>query len=89
MVQHSDEGSPTRASMSREAKEDINKIVKSALKTYWKPGGITKDQYMEVNKLVSRTLYDKITDPLDDTTKSTWEKIAQAEVAKAVKGLAA
>lgn len=87
VVQRSDELSPTRASMSLEAKEDINKIVKAALKAYWRPGGITKDQYMEVNKLVSRILYDKITDPLDETSKSMWEKIAQTEVAKAVKEL--
>lgn len=43
---------------------------------------------MEVNRLVSRTLYDKIQDPLDETSKGMWEKIAQTEVAKAVKGLA-
>lgn len=88
VVQRSDETSPTRSSMSLEAKEEINKIVKSALKRYWRPGGISKEQYVEVNKLVSRILYDKIQDPLDETCKGTWEKIAQTEVAKAVKGFA-
>lgn len=84
------ESSPTNANISIEAKEGIQKIVKKALDPHYKkPSGITKEQYAEVNRLVSRMLYDKIIDPtsLNEDEKSAWEKVASAEVAKAVEGL--
>ncbi|OBT52896.1 hypothetical protein VE04_06427 [Pseudogymnoascus sp. 24MN13] len=85
------ESSPTQP-ISIEAKEGIQKIVKKALDPHYKkPSGITKEQYADVNRLVSRMLYDKIVDPtaLNDDEKSAWEKVASAEVAKAVEGLSA
>jgi hypothetical protein len=86
------ESSPTQP-ISIEAKEGIQKIVKKALDPHYKKpsGGITKEQYADVNRLVSRMLYDKIVDPaaLNDDEKSAWEKVASAEVAKAVEGLSA
>lgn len=88
----SHESSPSRANLSIEAKEGINKIVRTALEPHYKkPSGITKEQYSAINRLVSRMLYEKISDPnaLDDNTKSAWEKIASAEVTKAVEGLSA
>lgn len=73
--------------MSIEAKEGISKIVKSALAPHWKSCEITKEQYADINREVSRKLYE-IADPtLSD--KSVWEKIATAEVTKAVEGLSA
>lgn len=77
--------------MSIETKEDINKIVRHALEPHYKkPAGISKEQYADINRLVSRMLYDRIAtlDALDEN-KSTWEKIANAEVTKAVEGLSA
>jgi hypothetical protein len=75
--------------MSIEAKEGINKIVRSALEPHYKkPAGITKEQYATINRLVSRMLYDKIADPDNfENAKESWEKVANAEVAKAVEGL--
>jgi len=86
------EASPSHANISIEAKEGIQKIVKKALDPHYKkPAGITKEQYADVNRMVSRMLYEKIVDPnaLDEEQKSRWEKVASAEVAKAVQGLTA
>lgn len=79
--------------MSIEAKEGINKIVRTALDPHYKkPSGITKEQYANINRAVSRLLYDRIADPEtleNETAKSAWERIATREVAKAVEGLPA
>jgi len=73
--------------MSLKAKEEINKIVKAALKTYWRPGGITKEQYMDINKLVSRILYDKAAEEDNMSETADLEDVARKEVEKAVNGL--
>lgn len=90
------ETSPARASMSIEAKEGINKIVKSALAPHWKSGEITKEQYAEINRGVSRKLYDWVAVAdgnrevdNDENIKWGWEKIAAQEVATAIKSLSA
>jgi hypothetical protein len=78
--------------ISIEAKEGISKIVRTALEPHYKkPAGITKEQYANINRLVSHMLYEKIPDPdsLDENAKSAWEKIATAEVTKAVESLGA
>jgi hypothetical protein len=78
--------------MSIEAKEGISKIVRTALEPHYKkPAGITKEQYSNINRVVSHMLYEKIPDPgaLDENEKSIWEKIATAEVTKAVESLGA
>lgn len=84
--------SPARAQLSIEAKEGINKIVRTALEPYYRePARITKEQYVNINRLVSRMLYEKIPDPdtLDEKEKCAWEKVATAEVTKAVEALSA
>ncbi|KAL3419163.1 PHD-finger domain-containing protein [Phlyctema vagabunda] len=84
-LQEEQDSSPVRATMSIEAKEGINKIVKTALAPHWKSREITKDQYENINREVSRKLYE-IAHPTS-CDKSTWEKIATTEVTKAVEGL--
>lgn len=83
--------SPTRSPMSAEAKEGINKIVKNALAPHWRSAEITKEQYAEINRFVSRKLYGIVADRSihDERQKSTWEKIATAEVAQQVRSMAA
>jgi hypothetical protein len=87
----SQDTSPVRATMSIEAKEGINKIVKSALAPHWKSAEITKEQYADINRDVSRKLYEIVADRNinDEREKCAWEKIATAEVATAVKSLTA
>ena len=77
--------------MSIEAKEGINKIVKSALAPHWKSAEITKEQYADINRDVSRKLYELLVDRniSDEREKYACEKIATAEVATAVKSLMA
>ena len=77
--------------MSIEAKEGINKMVKSALAPHWKSAEITKEQYADINRDVSRKLYEIIADRnfADEKEKCTWERIATTEVALAVKALTA
>jgi len=87
----SQETSPVRATMSIEAKEGINKIVKIALAPHWKAAEITKEQYADINRDVSRKLYELLVDRNISDEREKWacEKIATAEVATAVKSLMA
>jgi hypothetical protein len=77
--------------MSIEAKEGINKIVKSALAPHWKAAEITKEQYADINRDISRKLYEIVADRniTDEKSRCTLEKMATAEVALAVKTLTA
>jgi hypothetical protein len=77
--------------MSIEAKEGINKIVKSALAPHWKAAEISKEQYADINRDISRKLYEIVADRniTDEKNRCTLEKIATAEVALAVKTLTA
>ena len=77
--------------MSLTAKEDVQKLVSSALKPHYHEHTITKDQYTAINRNVSRMLYDKIGafEVLDDDDKAKWEKFAGDEVIKAVNALKA
>lgn len=75
------------------AKEDISQLVRTALAPHYKKGngGITKDQYISINRSVSHILYKKVTDTnalRDENRKPSWEKLASDEVAKAVDALA-
>ncbi|PKS10344.1 hypothetical protein jhhlp_002095 [Lomentospora prolificans] len=78
--------SPTRDQLSPEAKASINGIVRTALKPHWHARELTTEQYSNINRDVSRKLYDEIKDPtlLDDESMKTWEKVASKEVARAV-----
>jgi hypothetical protein len=86
--------------MSIEAKEVINRIVRNALDPHYKKGaGITKEQYANINRAVSRMLYDRVAEESglrasmvsaeEDAGKEKWEGIARREVKKAVEGLGA
>jgi hypothetical protein len=77
--------------MSLNAKEDVQKLVSSALKPHYHDQTITKDEYTNINRDVSRMLYDKIGDfeVLDDDDRLKWERIAGDEVTKAVNALKA
>ncbi|PSS28242.1 hypothetical protein M430DRAFT_63398 [Amorphotheca resinae ATCC 22711] len=83
--------SPARAAMSMEAKESINKIVKSALAPHWKSAGITKEQYADINRDVSRKLYEIVAENYsnDEKDRCAWQEIATHEVASAVRSLTA
>ncbi|KAL8783952.1 MAG: hypothetical protein Q9213_004282 [Squamulea squamosa] len=85
----SDEKSPPRVNISLTAKESVAKMVSSALKPHYHRSEISKDQYTDINRNVSRMLYEKVgvEENLTDSTKEDWEKVASEEVAKAVQSL--
>lgn len=76
--------------MSIEAKEGINKIVKSALAPHWKAAALTKEQYADINRDISRKLYEIAAEQrINDDSGQELGKIATTEVANAVKSLTA
>lgn len=77
--------------MSLSAKEDVQKLVATALKPHYHDQTITKDEYTVINRDISRMLYDRIGDfeALDVDGKAKWEKVAGDEVDKAVSALKA
>ncbi|QSZ30032.1 hypothetical protein DSL72_004550 [Monilinia vaccinii-corymbosi] len=80
--------SPIRNAMSIEEKESINKMVKKALGPHWKSQKISPEEYSDINRNVSRKLYELIADKdISDGDKSSWERIATAEVSKAIQSL--
>ena len=81
--------SPTRANMSLAAKADLQKLVSAALKPYYKNNTVNKDQYTDINRNVSRMLYDMVGDNgvSNEEKREEWERIAIKEVDRAVKAL--
>lgn len=85
----SEEISPNRMNMSLSAKLNAQKMVSAALQPYYRGNSISKDQYTDVNRSVSRMLYDKAGDlgSLSGDAREKWERFASEEVAKAVESL--
>lgn len=80
--------------MSLSAKSDLQKLVTAALKPHYKSNAVNKDQYTDINRNVSRMLYDKFGGEMgggntNGERKEEWERIATDEVDKAVKALQA
>ena len=85
----SEEISPTRANMSLSAKESVQKLVKEALKSPYRNKRVSKDQYTEINRSVSRMLYDIVGEEgnVDEEMSERWREMANEEVAKALNSL--
>ncbi|SMR49863.1 unnamed protein product [Zymoseptoria tritici ST99CH_3D1] len=82
--------SPSR-NMSYSAKEELQRMVKLALGTRYRDKEITKDQYTDINKSVSRRLYDLVRDAsalADQEQREKWQGVANDEVQKAIGALA-
>ena len=75
--------------MSLEAKSDVQKMVSAALKPHYKSNSVSKDQYTDINRNISRMLYDKVGDAgsVNGEARESWERLASDEVAKAVESL--
>lgn len=85
----SEDASPSRVSMSLSTKSNIQKMVKDALKSPYKNKELSKDEYTEINRNVSRMLYDRVgeSSQFDGEAAEVWQKLANQEVAKAVQSL--
>lgn len=86
----SSDASPTRTTMSYSTKSEIQRMVKAALKPLYQKQEVSKDEYTDINRDVSRLLYDKVGDAgglADQTTRERWQKVASDEVDSAIKAL--
>ncbi|KAJ4422435.1 hypothetical protein N0V82_002883 [Gnomoniopsis sp. IMI 355080] len=86
-VSRSQDSSPTRKTqLPLEVKDNINQVVRSALRPHWKSSQLSRDQYEAINRSVSHKLYEEVTDPstVNEEAKRHWEKTATTEVARAV-----
>jgi hypothetical protein len=75
--------------MPLSAKADLQKLVSAALKPHYRNNTVDKDQYTDINRSVSRMLYDLVGDAgiANEEKREEWERIATDEVEKAVKAL--
>lgn len=85
------ETSPNRASVPLSTKTDLQKMVSTALKPHYQSNAVSKDQYTDINRNVSRLLYDRVGESgyLGSAQKELYERLAFNEVTKAVEGLKA
>lgn len=79
-----DSASPSGLSLS--SKKEIEKLVRLALAPYYHAGDMSSDQFAEINKAVSRNLYNKITGDgrIREWEKTRWMGYAKKEVEKHV-----
>ncbi|PGH23749.1 hypothetical protein AJ80_02179 [Polytolypa hystricis UAMH7299] len=82
----SNESSPTRPGLSLSAKSDLQRMVRTALKPHYRNHIVSKDEYTDINRRISRMLYDRVGEAfaLDAHGKSKWEVVANEEVDKAI-----
>jgi len=81
--------SPTRMSMPLSAKADLQKLVSTALKPHYRNNTVNKDQYTDINRNISRMLYNLVGDAgiSNEEKREEWEQIATEQVEEAVKAL--
>ncbi|KAK5174522.1 uncharacterized protein LTR77_001602 [Saxophila tyrrhenica] len=78
--------SPSR-NLSYSAKEEIQRMVKLSLRPRYNNTEITKDQYTDINRDVSRKLYELVGSAAalsDQAEREKWQGVADDEVKKAV-----
>ena len=70
-------------------KADLQKMVSTALKPHYQSNTVSKDQYTDINRNVSRMLYDLVGDSgsINGDAREGFERMATDEVAKAVQSL--
>ncbi|TKX27333.1 ring finger domain-containing protein 1 [Elsinoe australis] len=83
--------SPSR-NLSYSTKAEVQRMVKNALGSRYREKEITKDQYTDINRDVSRLLYEQIDDAsdlADYDSRNRLQKLATDEVQKMVEALKA
>lgn len=85
----SNETSPTRAGLSLSTKSDLQEMVRGALRPHYRSRRVNKDEYTDINRRISRMLYERVGDVsvLDAESKSKWNEIANEEVGKVIASL--
>ncbi|KAF2677908.1 hypothetical protein K458DRAFT_145603 [Lentithecium fluviatile CBS 122367] len=91
----SKDSSPTRSSsLSYSTKAELQRMVSAVLKPIYLKNEITKNEYTDINRDVSRLLYDRVGDAGADAltnqdTRGKWQKMAGDEVNNAVQAISA
>jgi len=85
----SKDSSPSRPSLSYSTKAELQRMVTAVLKPIYLKKEVTKEQYTEINRDVSRLLYEKVgeagADALaDQDTREKWQAMASTEVQSAI-----
>lgn len=85
----SDDTSPTRLGLSLTVKSEIQKLVGSALKPHYRGRGVSKDEYTQINRAISRKLYKRVgsVNTLEADLKADLERTAKEEVGSAIQTL--
>ena len=88
-VARSVESSPTRAGLSLSVKSDVQRLVGNALRPFYRRKVVSKDEYTDINRTVSRMFYEQIgeAEALDADRKTQLQVVADEEVKKAVEAL--
>lgn len=78
--------SPTRPGPSMTVKSDIQRLVGKALKPYYRRDYVSKDEYTDINRSISRKLYERAGDSetLDEDAKTDLATVAKEEVQRAI-----
>lgn len=81
--------SPTRAGPSLAVKSDIQKTVGTFLKPHYRAKSISKDQYTDINRNISRMLYERAgtAESLDSDSRADITAAAKHEVQKTIDSL--
>ena len=84
-----DRASPTspNRNLSYSTKQEIQRMVKLALGPRYKDKEINKDQYTDINRDVSRRMYDMVGDAsalTDHAERERWQGVAEEEVRDAI-----
>ncbi|KAK3109517.1 hypothetical protein LTR53_017152, partial [Teratosphaeriaceae sp. CCFEE 6253] len=82
-------GSPSR-NLSYSAKEEIQRMVKLALGPRYRDQEMSKEQYTDINRDVSRKMYERVGDAsalTDQAERERWQGVAEGEVKKAIAAL--
>nr|POE66163.1 phd and ring finger domain-containing protein [Quercus suber] len=92
VANHIDRASSTSPSriLSYSAKEEVQRMVKAALGSRYRDKMLSKEQYTEINRDVSRKLYDLVGDAAsltDQAERERFQDIADDEVKKAVSSI--
>jgi hypothetical protein len=68
-------------------KKEIQTLVKNALRPHYRSNEVSADEYTTINRDVSRQLYEKIGGEEALADRDHWQKVAEAEVAQAIRTL--
>ncbi|CBX97413.1 hypothetical protein IAQ61_007169 [Plenodomus lingam] len=85
----SKDSSPSRPTLSYSTKAELQRMVTAVLKPLYLKKEVTKEEYTDINRDVSRLLYEKVgeagADALaDQETREKWQQMATIEVDNAV-----